>query len=83
MNLQDVSHVEIVRPRWALAAGIVAVLFGALTVWSGGRALFGGSAARAEVGDAVGFVLWFNFLCGFFYVLAGVGVCTENLIRID
>lgn len=74
MNLQDVSQAVIGRPRWALVAAIVAVLFGALTVWSGGRALFGGATARAEVGNAVGFVLWFNFLCGFFYVLAGIGL---------
>ena len=51
---------------------IVAILFGALTVFSGGRALFGGEAARAAVGNAVGFVLWFNFLAGFVYILAGV-----------
>ena len=39
------------RPRWAFAAAGVAVLFGILTVLSGGRALFGWSeAARAAVG---------------------------------
>ena len=43
----------------------VALLFGALTIFSGGRALFGGAEARAAVGDAVPFVLWFNFLAGF------------------
>jgi hypothetical protein len=74
MNLKAVTQAIPGRPRWAFAAAIVAVLFGALTVWAGGRALFGGVAARAEVGNAVGFVLWFNFLCGFFYVLAGVGL---------
>ncbi len=62
------------RPRWALVAAVVAVLFGILTVVSGGRALFGGEAARAAVGNAVAFVLWFNFLGGFAYVLAGVGL---------
>ena len=62
------------RPRWALFAGSVAVLFGILTLISGGTALFGGAAARAAVGDAVAFVLWFNFLSGFAYVLAGVGL---------
>lgn len=62
------------RPRWALVAAIIAVLFGILTIASGGRALFGGEAARAAVGNAVGFVLWFNFLCGFVYVLTGVGL---------
>ena len=62
------------RPHWALAAAVIAVLFGIATVAVGGRALFGGVAARAEVGNAVPFVLWFNFLCGFVYVLAGIGL---------
>lgn len=56
-----------------VAAGI-AVVFGALTIVSGGRVLFGGAAAQAAAGDAVPFVLWFNFLSGFAYVLAGVGI---------
>ena len=53
---------------------VLAVVFGALTLFSGGRALFGGAQAQAAVGNAVGFVLWFNFLAGFAYVLAGVGL---------
>ncbi|MBK8438527.1 MAG: hypothetical protein IPL38_03145 [Rhodobacter sp.] len=61
------------RPALLIAA-IVAVLFGALTIFSGGRALFGGAEARAAVGAAVPFVLWFNFLAGFAYVAAGVGL---------
>lgn len=55
-----------------IAAGI-AVAFGALTIFSGGQALFGSPAARAAVGNAVPFVLWFNFLSGFAYVLVGIG----------
>ena len=51
---------------------IAAVVFGVLTVFSGGRALFGNVEARAELGDVVPFVLWFNFMAGFVYVLAGV-----------
>jgi len=62
------------RPIWGLIAAVVAVAFGALTLVSGGTALFGNAAARAAVGDAVPFVLWFNFLSGFVYVLAGVGL---------
>jgi hypothetical protein len=62
------------RPRWALAAGAFVIAFGILTIFSGGRALFGGVAARAAVGDAVPFVLWFNFLAGFAYVVAGAGL---------
>lgn len=57
-----------------LVASGVAVVFGILTIVSGGRALFGGAAAQAAVGNAVPFVLWFNFLSGFVYVLAGVGI---------
>lgn len=53
------------------AAG-VAIVFGVLTILSGGRVLFGGEAAQAAAGNAVSFVLWFNFLSGFIYVLAGV-----------
>lgn len=56
-----------------IAAG-VAVVFGVLTILSGGRALFGGAVAQASAGDAVPFVLWFNFLSGFVYVLAGMGI---------
>ena len=60
---------------WPLrvAAG-VAIVFGLLTVVSGGRALFGGPAAMTGLGDAVPFVLWFNFLSGFVYILAGIGI---------
>ena len=53
-------------------AAVIAVVFGAATVASGGNVLFGGGAAAA--GDYIGFVVWFNFLAGFFYVAAGVGL---------
>lgn len=56
-----------------IAAGI-ALVFGVLTIVSGGDVLFGGAAAQAAAGDAVPFVLWFNFLSGFAYVLAGAGI---------
>lgn len=61
--------------RWGLvAAAMIAVVFGVLTIFAGGQALFGSAAARAAVGDAVPFVLWFNFLAGFAYVVAGIGL---------
>ena len=53
---------------------IAAIAFGVLTVFSGGRALFGGMEARAELGNVVPFVLWFNFIAGFVYVVAGVAL---------
>ncbi|PKO60250.1 MAG: hypothetical protein CVU24_13535 [Betaproteobacteria bacterium HGW-Betaproteobacteria-18] len=61
-------------PRHLRILAVVAVVFGLLTIFSGGRALFGGTQAQAAVGNAVGFVLWFNFLAGFVYVLGGAGL---------
>lgn len=60
--------------RWVTVAGAGALLFGVGTVFSGGNALFGGPEARAAVGNAVPFVLWFNFLAGFAYIAAGIGL---------
>src|SRR5664279_1988869 len=62
------------RPRWAIAAGILAVLFGVVTVFEGGRMLFGRPEIRASAGNIVPFVLWFNFIAGFAYLMAGVGL---------
>jgi hypothetical protein len=56
------------------SAAVVAVLFGLLTVFSGGRTLFGGEAARLAAGAIVPFVLWFNFGAGFAYVACGLGL---------
>jgi hypothetical protein len=56
------------------AVAVIAVLFGLLTVASGGRVLFGGDAVRQTAGATVGFVVWFNFLVGFAYVVAGLGL---------
>jgi hypothetical protein len=56
--------------RSVIVAAAVAIVFGLVTIISGGRALFG----EAEMGAVVPFVLWFNFLAGFAYVLAGLGL---------
>lgn len=56
------------------AAAVVALVFGVLTVFAGGAALFGGDRTSEIVGNAVPFVLWFNFLAGFAYVAAGAGL---------
>ncbi len=61
------------RPNIILAAAIVAVLFGVLTVFSGGSVIFSSSSAQAA-GNYVPFVVWFNFLAGFAYVIAGIGL---------
>lgn len=57
-----------------IAMAVAAAAFGLLTIASGGRALFGGEAAQQAVGAAVDFVLWFNFVAGFAYVGAAVGL---------
>jgi len=56
------------------ALGVVAVLFGLLTLKSGGMVLFVDGPDRAAAGNYVPFVLWFNFIAGFFYIGAGVGL---------
>ncbi|ACK53776.1 conserved hypothetical protein [Thauera aminoaromatica] len=53
------------------AMSLIAVGFGLLTIKEGGAILFGGEAAQASAGNFVPFVLWFNFLAGFAYVIAG------------
>jgi len=56
------------------SVAVLAVLFGLLTVFSGGRTLFGGDAERLAAGAVVPFVLWFNFSAGFAYVACGLGL---------
>lgn len=62
------------KSRLIKGLAIAALAFGALTVFSGGRALFGGDEARTALGNVVPFVLWFNFTAGFVYVIAGIGL---------
>lgn len=52
----------------------VALAFGLATIFSGGRVLFGDQAARDAAGSYMPFVVWFNFLAGFVYIVAGVGL---------
>lgn len=53
---------------------IIAILFGVMTIKEGGNVLFWSEAARTAAGKFVPFVLWFNFLAGFFYIMAGIGL---------
>jgi len=53
---------------------IVAILFGLVTIKSGGTVLFVDGEFRQQAGNYVPFVLWFNFIAGFAYVTAGVGL---------
>lgn len=64
------------QPRgWLISSlAIVAILFGLMTIKEGGAVLLGNEAAVAAAGNYVPFVLWFNFLSGFAYIAAGVGL---------
>ena len=61
---------------WVIS--LIAVGFGLLTIKEGGTILFGNAAARAAAGNYVPFVLWFNFLAGFAYVAAGIGLWRQQ-----
>ncbi len=53
---------------------IIAIVFGMMTIKSGSAVLFFDGEARLAAGDYVGFVVWFNFLAGFLYIVAGIGL---------
>lgn len=57
---------------WIFTA--IAIAFGLLTIKSAGLILFGGSLYQKAAGNYVLFVVWFNFLAGFIYLVAGVGL---------
>ena len=60
------------------AVAAVALAFGLVTIISGGRVLFGDETARLAAGNYLPFVVWFNFLAGFAYVTAAVGLATRQ-----
>lgn len=62
----------------AVVASIVAMVFGLLTIKSGGAVLFVDGADRLAAGNYVPFVLWFNFIAGFFYIIAGIGLWLDK-----
>lgn len=57
---------------------VVAVVFGLLTIRSGGAVIFIDGADRQAAGNYVPFVVWFNFLAGFVYIIAGVGLWLQK-----
>jgi hypothetical protein len=61
-------------PRWAVILALVAITFGITTIIVGGKTLFSGAEQRAAAGNIVPFVLWFNFVAGFAYIIAGAGL---------
>lgn len=61
------------RPLWLWSIILIAFVFGVLTIKSGGSVIFFDGPARLAAGNYVDFVIWFNFIAGFFYILAGLG----------
>lgn len=59
-------------------AAVFAVLFGLLTLKSGGSVLFIDGPDREAAGQYVPFILWFNFLSGFAYIIAGMGLLMQK-----
>ena len=66
------------RGPWIWTISMVAIVFGVMTVKEGGAVLLDSGEARAAAGNYVPFVLWFNFLAGFAYVVAGVGLWLQR-----
>jgi len=60
--------------KWLKGVALLAMIFGLATLFSGGNVLFGADEARVLAGAYVPFVVWFNFIAGFFYVLAAIGI---------
>lgn len=62
------------RPLWMLIAGLIAIVFGLLTIRSGAGVLFGPGEAQRAAGSYLPWLVWFNLLAGFAYVWAGAGL---------
>ncbi|MDO9010635.1 MAG: hypothetical protein Q7U78_02340 [Gallionella sp.] len=73
MNTQTQQRTPLI---WVIS--LIAVGFGLLTIKEGGTILFGDEAAHAAAGNYVPFVLWFNFVAGFAYVVAGIGLWLQQ-----
>ena len=61
------------RPLWSWPVIFIAFVFGALTIKSGGSVIFFDGPARQAAGNYVNFVVWFNFIAGFFYIVSAIG----------
>ena len=64
--------------RWTLAVATLAGVFGVATVAKGTQVLFRNAVARVDAGHYVPFVLWFNFLAGFAYLAAALGIALRR-----
>lgn len=72
MSISSNTSDKSCRLRKPLA--VVALIFGVMTLFSGGAVLFGPEQTRELAGHYVGFVVWFNFLAGGVYIVAAIGL---------
>ena len=72
------SSSDLNRPISIWVITVVAFIFGLLTIKSGGSVLFIDGPDRVAAGNYTPFVLWFNFIAGFFYLLAAVGLFLQK-----
>ena len=61
---------------WVISA--IALVFGLMTIKEGGSVVLGIGEARAAAGNYIPFVVWFYFLAGFAYVVAGIGLWLQQ-----
>ncbi len=59
--------------------GAIAAVFAVATVAASSSVLFGPEATKELAGNTVSFVVWFNFLAGFAYLAAAVGLWRAQL----
>ena len=71
-NTETVTHSKRSIGIWLFS--LLAGVFGLMTLKSGYAVLFIDGEARAAAGHYVPFVLWFNFISGFFYIIAAAGL---------
>lgn len=84
--MNDLLENKSKRPIWLTAVAIIAILFGIATIKEGGTVLFT-EAGKLGAGHYVAFVLWFNFIAGFAYIIAGVALfrlksCSRRLAAV-
>lgn len=66
------------RSLWVWLVATIAIVFGIMTIKSGGSVLFINGEAELAAGKYVDFVLWFNFMAGFLYIATGIGIWLEK-----
>ena len=81
MEVEKVKYRMFIKSKRSIAIWVVtsiAVLFGLLTIKSGGSVIFIDGVDRQAAGNYLPFVVWFNFLAGFVYIIAGAGLWMQK-----